>query len=737
MAQQTLVGTLEHITYQNPENGFLVGRFLCDDLKLPIAIRGTLLNVRPGETLRLHGDWEEHPQYGRQFKVLSYELSQPTTLEGMERYLAAMVEGIGPTIARRIVKTFGPRTFEIIDTQPNLLLEVPRFPARLLEPLQAAWQEHRGVRDALVYLHGLGISATFADRIFQAYGIATVQTVKSNPYRLAMDIKGIGFRTADGIARKLGIAPDSPERADAGILHVMDEIGLEGHTGLPRDELAGRGAELLEIAPDLADAAIGRVLSDGLLKALERGAGEPPLLSRPRMHRAETHIAAHLARLLAAGALTRIPHAAATLAAMEKATGVYLAAEQREAVLAAVDSKALIVTGGPGTGKTTIVRFILSLVEGVIPTIALAAPTGKAAKRLAEATGKPASTIHRLLEAGPRGFERDAERPIEAELAVVDESSMIDTLLMAALLSALPDTARLVLVGDVDQLPSVGPGRVLGDLIDSGMIPVVRLEKVFRQSDVSLITAHAHSIRRGDLPALRRQAGEELVDFYFMAEPEPERIVEKIVSLVTGRIPQRFGLNPRQDVQVMTPMHRGLTGAVNLNRVLQDALNPSGQEIVHGETRYRVGDRVMQTRNDYEKQVFNGDMGTITRYDPASGRLEIEFDERRVDYERKDLENVSLGYAITVHKAQGSEYPAIVLPLTTHHAIMLQRNLLYTALTRARRLAVIVGTEAAVGMAVRNAKPIVRHTGLLGRLRAGAAPAPAVGSAAAGAPGSK
>ncbi len=729
MAAQTLVGTLERITFQNPDNGFLVGRFRPDDVKDPVTIRGKLFHVREGESLKLHGDWQDDPRFGMQFVVLTYEASQPTTQEGMERYLAATLTGVGPVMAHRIVKTFGDRTFEIIDKQPELLLEVPKLSRKTLEEVKAVWQEHRTVRDILVYLHGLGISPALADRIYRYYGLATIPTVKDNPYRLAMDIDRVGFRTADGIARKLGIAQEAPARVEAGVLYVLDEIAMEGHTGLPHAEAVQRGTEVLAVASELVEQAIARLLGDGLLKQLEQGgAGGRDLLFRPRLFKAEANIASHLERILSAAPLTHVPEAPQTLAAMEKSTGIYLAEEQRQAVLEALAHKVLIVTGGPGTGKTTILRFILGLVSGAIAQIALAAPTGKAAKRLTEATGRGASTIHRLLEAGPKGFERNAERQIEAELMIVDESSMVDTLLMNALLDALPSHARLVLVGDVDQLPSVGPGRILADLIESDRIPVVRLEKVFRQSEESRITANAHRIRKGQMPQLSRPPGDDLVDFYFMPEPDPARIVEKIVTLITGRIPERFGFDPLVDVQVLTPMHRGPTGAQNLNKVLQDALNPRGEELTFGEQRYRVGDRVMQTRNDYEKQVFNGDMGTIASYDKVSGKLEIQFDERKVGYERKDLENVSLGYAITVHKAQGSEYPAVIVPMTTQHAIMLQRNLLYTALTRARKLAVILGTEQAIGMAVRNAKPDVRHTGLLARLRE----APPVADPAAG-----
>lgn len=732
MPAETLQGTLERITYQNEQNGFLIGRLIPEKADAPVTIRGLLGNVKPGETLKLWGAWEEHPQYGQQFKVESHQVVEPSTLEGMERYLASKLTGIGPQLAARIVKTFGLRTFDVLDEQPELLLEVKKFPKKSLPRVKDEWAAHRAVRDVIVTLNSLGISPLFADRIFAAYGIGAVEAVKGNPYRLALEIRGIGFRSADAIAAKLGIARDSPHRVDAGLLHVMDEILGEGHTGYPEALLAGRAAELLELPRDTVEAGLARLVSDGLLRPMPAGpgcgtggesSGEEPapgtrLLFGRLMYRLEEEIAERLEEILAAQPLTRLANLPETVAGMERHTGLYLAPEQRAAIEAALEHKVLVITGGPGTGKTTIVRFILGLVAGAIPEVTLAAPTGKAAKRLTEATGRTGFTLHRLLEAGPLGFARDRQRPLEAQLVIVDESSMVDTPLFHALLAALPAYARLVLVGDVDQLPSVGPGRVLSDLIESHRLPVVRLERIFRQSESSLITQNAHAIRRGRQPKLVRQEGAELLDFYFLPEADPQRIVDKIRTLVAERIPERFGFDPKVDIQVMTPMHRGLTGVQNLNRVLQDTLNPDGAEMTFGELRFRVGDRVLQTRNDYDKDVFNGDTGLVAGWDPAAGILEVKFDDRIVRYERKELDQLALGYAITVHKAQGSEYPAVVLPLTTQHAIMLQRNLLYTALTRGKKLAVIVGTEQAVAMAVRNAKPVVRYTGLKPRLLA-------------------
>ncbi|MBI3993823.1 MAG: ATP-dependent RecD-like DNA helicase [Candidatus Lambdaproteobacteria bacterium] len=748
---ETLEGILEHITYQNPESGFLVGRLQPEGARQTVTVRGAMFNVREGQTVKVWGRWEEHRDYGLQFDVKEFLVIEPTSLEGMQRFLSSMVKGIGEKTAERIVKAFGAETFQVIDATPDRLREVPKVSGAMLASLKAAWAEHKALRDIMPFLYGQGISPHFADKIFKTYGFSAVEVIRENPYRLAMDIERIGFRTADLIARRMGMPLDAPQRAEAGLLHVLDEMIGQGHVGMPREELVAQAAQVLEIDPRIVQGAVQTLLGDGLLRLYEDAGGEPPCLFRPRYERAEASIVKHLLRIQRGAAFSTFRDVAARLDALEKASGLYLADEQRAAVHAALNDKVLIITGGPGTGKTTILRFILGLAADTIPDMALAAPTGKAARRLADACGRPASTIHRLLEAGQGGFNRDADRRLTAELLIVDESSMIDTLLMAALLAALPDHARLVLVGDIDQLPSVGAGMVLHDLIASGRIPVVRLERIFRQSERSRITANAHRIRKGEAPDLALPPGEDLADFYFMPEPDPARIVEKIVTLVTERIPQRFGLDPMNDVQVLTPMHKGLTGALHLNRVLQQTLNAHGAELrrargpapaeqggargpapaEQGEARFRVGDRVMQIRNDYDKDVFNGDVGAIRAYDADSETAVIVFDERPVVYERKELDDLALAYAITVHKAQGSEFPAVVIPLTTQHAIMLQRNLLYTALTRGRRLAVIIGTEKAVRMAVHNARPVVRHTRLRQRLLAAVGDTPAAGTATA------
>lgn len=727
---ETLTGILEHITYQSPEGGFLVGRLQPDQLRHPVTIRGTLFNVHEGQSLKLWGRWEEHRDYGLQFDVKDFLVVEPTSLEGMRRYLASgVIPGIGPKTAERIVKIFGEDTFDIIDQTPEKLLEVPKFPRKALDGLRESWAAHRALREVMTFLHGHGITPVFAERIIQAYGFAAIEVIKENPYRLAMDVQGIGFRTADAIAQRMGLPQDAPQRAEAGLLHAMDEMALQGHTGYPLAPLVEQAADRLDMALDTVRGAVDTLLRDGLLRRFDEAPDPEPFLLRPRYDKAEAAIAGHLGRIATGGVFSRVDDLETRLSAMEKAAGLYLAEEQREAVRSALAEKMLIVTGGPGTGKTTILRFILGLVEGTVPSLALAAPTGKAARRLTETTGREASTIHRLLEAGKGGFQRDGTRPLDVELLIVDESSMIDTLLLAALLDAVPSHARLVLVGDVDQLPSVGPGMVLQDLIECGALPVVRLERIFRQSERSRITDNAHAIRLGRMPDLGRPEGDDLADFYFMHESMPERIVDKLLTMVTERIPERFGLNPRMDVQVLTPMHKGVTGAQNLNRVLQAALNSQGREIRgsggDGAPRFRMGDRVMQIRNDYEKGVFNGDVGEVADWDETGALVRVSFDDRDVTYGIRELDQLNLAYAITVHKAQGSEFPAVLIPVTTQHAIMLQRNLLYTAITRGRRLVVMLGTEQAVARAVNNARPVVRHTRLRSRLQQalGATPA--------------
>lgn len=727
----SLVGTLEKILYTNPENGFLIGTFITENSIRPITVKGIVFNTHEHETLRLKGSWENHKTYGRQFSIREFMPVEPTSEEGIIRYLSSEVfKGIGKITAERIVKKFGKDTFKIIDSSPKLLSKVKGVGRKQQKSLLDAWDAQRGLRDVMTFLRGVGISHAYAQRIFVKNGLNSIPLIKANPYQLT-DIPGIGFLTADGIARNLGFDNNSPHRADAGLLYMLEQQALNGHTCFPRRDLLEKTVQDLNIDSSMLESSIRQLLEDRLLNSdkIEDASGnEQELVSRPRFYKAERRVAENIFRILNSEAYTVYEGESYLIEEQELKVGLKLDPAQREAVEAALQHKVLIITGGPGTGKTTIVRFILGLMRTRIPAIALAAPTGRAAKRITETTGAAASTIHRLLEASNIGFKRDRENPLEQELLILDETSMIDTLLMDSLLEAVPSASRLILVGDVDQLPSVGAGAVLSDLIESGLIPVVRLDHIFRQAADSFITVNAHKVRRGEMPdfsSSNRQTEDDnqLLDFYFIKESNPEKIVEKILLMSTERIPQRFELDPMMDIQVLTPMHRGVTGAINLNRKLQDVINPDAKGLEHLEQWFRIGDKVMQQQNDYEKLVFNGDLGRIVNCDPKTKELHVKFDQQIVHYQGKEIDQLSLAYAITVHKSQGSEYSAVIVPLTTHHYMMLQRNLLYTAITRGKQLVVLIGTDSAIKKAVENEGSTRRFTGLLHQLsELGAAP---------------
>ena len=727
----SLVGTLEKIVYSNPENGFLIGTFLIENSIRPITVKGIVFNTHEHESLRLKGFWENHKIYGRQFSIREFMPVEPTSTEGMVRYLSSEIfKGVGEKTAKRIVNKFGKDTFKIIDNSPKLLSKVKGVGKKQQKSLLAAWDDQRGLRDVMTFLRGVGISHAYAQRIFAKNGLNSIPLIKANPYQLT-DIPGIGFITADGIARNLGFDKNSPHRAAAGLLYMLDQQAQNGHTCFPRPPLLEKTTQELDIDSTMLESSIVQLLEDRLLnseKIKDSNGIEQELISRPRLYLAERRIAENIYRILNSEAYTNFEGEFSLIEEQERKVGLKLDPVQKEAVEAALQHKVLIITGGPGTGKTTIVRFMLGLMRPRIPSIGLAAPTGRAAKRITETTGAAASTIHRLLEASNMGFQRDRENPLDQELLILDETSMIDTTLMDHFLEAVPSASRLILVGDVDQLPSVGAGAVLLDLIESGTIPVVRLDHIFRQAADSFITVNAHKVRRGEVPDFSRliqkdNAEKELLDFYFIKESNPEKIVEKILLMSTERIPQRFELDPMLEIQVLTPMHRGVTGSLHLNRKLQEKMNPAGISLEHREQLFRIGDKVMQQQNDYEKQVFNGDLGRIVNCDPKTKELHVQFEQEIVHYKAKELDQLSLAYAITVHKSQGSEYAAVILPLTTHHYMMLQRNLLYTAITRGKQLVVLIGTESAIRMAVENEGTMRRFTGLQQQLsELGAAP---------------
>ena len=717
----TLIGTLEKILYSNPENGFIIGTFLTENTIRPVTVKGIVYNNVVHETLNLKGNWENHKIYGRQFSFREFMPVTPKSEEGMIRYLSSEIfKGIGKKTAQRIVNKFGNDTFKIIDSSPELLSKIKGVNRKQQKSLLNSWEEQRGLRDVMTFLRGVGISHSFAQRIYAKHGMNSIPLIKANPYLLT-DISGIGFLTADGIAHNLGFDKNSPYRAAAGLLYMLEQQVLNGHTCYPLPDLLEKTASELLIEEISLEEPLNQLIEDRLIHCAEQNdenGEKQKFITRIRYYRAEQRIAENIFRILKSKAYTIFERESSLIEEQERKVGLKLDQAQREAVSAVLKHKVLIVTGGPGTGKTTLVRFILGLMRPKIPSIALAAPTGRAAKRITETTGSSSSTIHRLLEATNVGFQRNRENPLDQELIIIDETSMIDTLLMDSLLEAVPSASRLIIVGDVDQLPSVGAGTVLQDFIKSGSIPVVRLNHIFRQAYGSFITVNAHKVRRGELPSVNKSSKQsdlknQLQDYYFIEESDQNKIVEKILLLNTERIPQRFKLDPMKEIQVLTPMHRGITGASQLNRNLQEKINPDAKGIEHREQWFRVGDKIMQQQNDYEKQVFNGDLGRVVDCDQDSKELYVKFEQSHIHYKSNELDQLTLAYAITVHKSQGSEYSAVIMPITTHHYMMLQRNLLYTAITRGKQLVVLIGTSAAVRIAVQNQGTLNRYTGLL------------------------
>jgi len=725
--EESLEGTIERIVFSGSDGGFTVARLKVGKQAEPVTVVGSLVGLPAGARLRVRGYYEMNPRFGRQFRVVSCTELSPQTLEGIERYLGAgLIKGIGPEFAARIVARFGDRTLEILDTRPERLRQVPGIGGARALAIKKAWAAQRGQREVMVFLQGYGVSPALALRIYKRYGAQAVERVRENPYRLAFDVWGIGFLSADRLAHSLGIGKEAETRIDAGVRHVLEEASGQGHVYLPRARLVESAGQRLEVDPALVEPAIDRLARQGEI-AIEHGGGAidgGEAVYETGLLRAELAAAAGLRRILATSCKPLPIPAERAVAGYEKEARIALAPRQAEAIRRAFVDPLLVITGGPGVGKTTIVRGIVSAFLRGKLRVALAAPTGRAAKRLQEATGQPAATLHRLLEWRPAEgvFGRNAERPLEADLLVVDEASMVDIRLAADLVSALARGTRVLLVGDQDQLPSVGPGTVLRDTIASGKVPVVRLDEIFRQAAQSLIVTNAHRIHDGLPPELgEAPAGgphQDTRDFFFLEEEDAEQAAYTIRDLVTTRLPRRYGFSSF-DIQVLTPMHRGELGATNLNHLLQEALSAGGAEIHSGGRILRVGDRVMQLRNNYDKDVYNGDVGRIVRVARAEGELWVRFDEREVAYASDELDEIALAYASTVHKAQGSEYPAVVMPVHTQHFVMLQRNLLYTAVTRGKKLVVLVGTRKALAIAVRNAEVAQRYTRLGERLAKG------------------
>ena len=716
---EDLHGLVERVTFHSEDTGFCVLQVKLRGRRELATVVGSAAAINPGEQVDCRGAWVNDATYGLQFRADTLKAVPPTTLDGVERYLGSgLIKGIGPHFARELVAAFGADVFEVIEHTPERLQMLEGIGAKRQARVTEAWREQKAVREIMVFLHSHGIGNARAARIHRVYGDQAIDRIRENPYRLARDINGIGFATADTIARKLGIPSDSLIRTRAALHHVLWEYSTEGHCAAEKQELVKRTVALLEVSPEAVEEAIGLEVAAENLTA--EPVGHAPALFLAPLYRAEVGVAGHLRRLVAGPPPWGAMDLTRAIPWVETLSGLSLSTSQREAVATVLKGKVTVLTGGPGVGKTTIVNSILKLVEGRGGRVLLCAPTGRAAKRLSESAQGEARTIHRLLEFDPRhgGFRKDEADPLEVDLLIVDEVSMVDVLLMNHLLKAVPSHAAVLLVGDVDQLPSVGPGAVLQEVIESGRVPTVKLTEIFRQAASSSIVVNAHRINAGEPIESRDGAG--LQDFYFIPAESPEEIYDKLLQVVTERIPRRFSLSPVRDIQVLTPMNRGSLGTRSLNVELQKRLNGGAEPRVsrYGWT-YAPRDKIIQTVNDYDKNVFNGDIGQVSRVDPDEGQIHVDFDDRTVPYEFAELDEVALAYATSVHKSQGSEYPAVVIPLAMQHYLLLQRNLLYTAVTRGKRLVVIIGQPRALAMAVKNVRSTRRLTNLAARLAGG------------------
>ncbi|MBW8874843.1 MAG: ATP-dependent RecD-like DNA helicase [Acidobacteria bacterium] len=716
-APTTLEGVLERIVFSNEENAWTVARLSVPGHRDLVTAVGSLLGVQPGENLRLTGAWIQDPKYGKQFKVTSYATVTPATVGGIEKYLGSgLIRGIGKVMAARLVACFGLETLDVIENRPDRLVEVEGIGPKRSREILRAWAEQREIKEVMIFLQSHGVSTHYAIKIYKAYGPRATELVRENPYRLATDIYGIGFKTADKIAAALGVPPTAPQRLEAGSLYLLGQGADRGHVYLPRKSLLEEAEKLLGASPALVEQAVAALAETEQIVLEPLASAEEQAVFLKSLHAAESGVAARLRALLVQPPLPLEIDVDRALDWFERSEKIELARQQRQAVRAGLTRKVLVITGGPGTGKTTLVRGLVKILERKRQKVLLAAPTGRAAKRLAEATGAEATTLHRLLELDPktRQFVRNREHPLSCDLLIVDEASMLDTILANHVLRAVPDHGRLILVGDVDQLPSVGPGRVLADLIRSTAVEVVRLTEIFRQAERSLIVVNAHRVNQGMMPVLESVDSDG--DFFFIERPQPEELVETVAQLVSRRIPAKFGLDPVEQIQVLTPMNRGPLGTENLNTVLRELLNPQGVEVTRGGRTLRVGDKVMQVRNNYDLEVFNGDIGRIVAVDEVDQLVTVALDGREVVYDPGSLDELVLAYACSIHKSQGSEYPCVVIPLHSTHYVMLQRNLLYTALTRAKRLAILVGEERALRIAVGNRRVRARFTRLAERL---------------------
>lgn len=703
---------VERITYQNPENGYSVLKVKVKGYNDLVTLVGNLLEVPVGSVLLCRGEWKVDKRYGSQFVAATWEETMPATVYGIEKYLGSgLVKGIGPRFARAIVQRFGTETIDIIETEIERLYEVPNIGRKRVAKIRESWEKQKDIKNVMLFLQGYGVSTAYATKIYREYGKESIDKVRENPYRLADDIWGIGFKTADGIAAKMGYEKEDPRRCRSGILYTLGQLSDEGHVYAGEEQLVKTAGQLLEAGETaIRDTLAGMLQAEDLI--LDKDA-----IYLPPFYHAECGTSRRL-RDLAESTGRSLFDGLFDPSSLTAETGIEYDEVQLAAIRQAVTSKVMVLTGGPGTGKTTTTQGIIAALKKAGLRVLLAAPTGRAAKRMSEATGMEAKTIHRLLEYNPQdGYKRNDENPLEGDALIVDECSMIDILLMNNLLKAVPVGMRLVFVGDIDQLPSVGAGNVLRDIIDSQRIPVVRLVRIFRQAQKSRIVMNAHTINQGRFPDTSN--GRD-TDFFFMREDDPERAAETIVRLVKERLPRAYRESPDR-IQVLTPMQRGVVGAANLNLLLQQALNPSGPSLNRGGYTYRQGDRVMQQRNNYDKDVFNGDLGYIREVDTEERTLKVDFDGKWVEYDVTELDELTLAYATTIHKAQGSEYPIVVMPVLMTHFVMLQRNLIYTGITRAKKICVLLGAAKALAYAVRNVSVLKRNTRLKERLNPSAA----------------
>ena len=724
-SQIELEGQIERISYFNEETGYTIARLDVRGYPEPVTILGNIMAPAAGEILVVRGNWINHPRFGRQFKVRNHSLKVPASVEGIKRYLGSgLIKGIGPVMASRIVMKFGERTLEVIENRSDELEEIEGIGPKRIEMIKKAWNDQKEIRNLMIFLQSHGVGSGFAAKIFRHYGDNSISVVNKNPYRLASDIYGIGFSTADRMAEKLGFAKNAPARAEAGILYALNQLAEEGHVCFPYGLLIEKCRELLQVDREVIIQAFGPIAHDNRIIIENLDTHSAPFkpdgkaVYLTKFHISEIGIAEGMSRLISTPKKIRKIDARKAINWVQAKIRLNLAEKQKEAVKRAISDKVMVITGGPGTGKTTIIHAIIKIYRELGSRILMGAPTGRASKRMSEATGSPAKTIHRMLEFSVQkgGFQRNRDNPLEADVLILDEVSMIDTLLMHQLLKAVRDQATLILVGDVNQLPSVGAGNVLKDIIQSGVCPVVELSEIFRQAGESGIIMNAHRINNGIIPDLVPD-GDSPKGFYFIEQEDPEQVLNLIMEMVLHRIPGRFSLDPVDGIQVLSPMHKGIVGTGNLNQTLQGALNPSRVFLRRGEKVFKLNDKVMQVRNNYEKEVFNGDIGRIGRIDDENQQVTVNFDRTPVDYDYSELDEITLAYAITVHKSQGSEYPAVLLPILSQHYVLLQRNLIYTAVTRGKRLVVLVGSKKALAMGIKNDRIRKRYTYLSERLR--------------------